>query len=178
MTVVDAGPCGRRSLSGISVCDQPAGHTGMHIDSRLNTSFQIHAGPHDPARAASPVRLLPAPPAPAHRVTFEIETDDLTGRIHCDAPATAECHRSCAEGCETWGDVSDDGNSHEMGDGTVHAMRSHEYCNVVEYISNGDDLEVYYDGDRMPAHDGPVLVSWDGDAYVWHYADQPEAVQP
>jgi hypothetical protein len=57
MTAVDSGPCGRRSLSGLSVCDQPAGHTGMHIDSAQDTSFQIHAGPHDPGRANPPSRL-------------------------------------------------------------------------------------------------------------------------
>lgn len=49
--------CGRRSLSGLSRCDQPTGHTGLHIDSRQGTSFQLHAGPHDPARATPPVRL-------------------------------------------------------------------------------------------------------------------------
>lgn len=49
--------CGRRSLSGLSLCDRPADHDGLHIDSRQGTSFQLHAGPHDPARATPPVRL-------------------------------------------------------------------------------------------------------------------------
>lgn len=49
--------CGRRSLSGLSRCDQPTGHAGLHIDSAMGTSFQLHAGPHDPDRATPPQRL-------------------------------------------------------------------------------------------------------------------------
>lgn len=49
--------CGRRSLSGLSRCDQPTGHAGLHIDSAMDTSFQLHDGPHGPDRANPPQRV-------------------------------------------------------------------------------------------------------------------------
>lgn len=115
--------------------------------------------------------------AAVHSVTWEHDGDRIWGRIHCDADGTAACRSSCAEGCESWGDVSDDGTTHETSDGIVHAMRSHSYCNVVEQIANGDSLETYYDGPGVAVHDGPVLVSWDGDDYLWHYIETTGAGQ-
>ena len=111
--------------------------------------------------------------AAVHSVTWDHDGDRIHGRMVCSAGELADCRTSCAEGCESWGDVSDDGAAHTLSDGTVHAMRPHEYCNVVEWIANGDVLETYYDGADRPVHDGPVLISWDGDDYLWRYADQP-----
>lgn len=117
--------------------------------------------------------------AATHRVTWKHDHDLLDSRIHCDADEHAICRTSCAEGCESWGSVSDDGTFHQTSDGTFHAMQSHAYCNVTEWINNGDVLETYYDGPDAPVHDGPVLIDWNGDDYTWTYADVlPAAITP
>lgn len=76
-----------------------------------------------------------------HRVTWEHHRDLLAGRIHCDADENATCRTSCAEGCESWGSVSEDGTTHQTSEGTVHAMQSHTYCNVVAAMCQGWDQQ-------------------------------------
>lgn len=106
-----------------------------------------------------------------HRVTWIHDGDSIHGRVHCDEGEYAPCCTSCAHGCESWSHVAPDGRTHLADGDVVHEMTGHAYCNVVEFITNDGSVAEFYDGPDVPVHDGPITPSWDGDAYLWSYAE-------
>lgn len=107
-----------------------------------------------------------------HRVSWAHYGDTIDGTIHCDAPDWSPCRIACSRGCDSWGDVSDDGRFHATGNltDTTHAMEVLSHCNVVEFIGDAGLVEGY-DGPDVAVHDGPIEPVWDGDTYLWRYAE-------
>ena len=98
-----------------------------------------------------------------HRVEWHLEKGYLYGSIVCDEPQGAACRTTCAKGvCEHTG--------------CEHAEPAN-YCNIVEWISEGggDAPAECYSGPGTQPADGPIVVEWDGDNYLWHYSDGAQA---
>jgi hypothetical protein len=116
------------------------------------------------------------PPALPHKVTWEIDTEEITGAVTCKAQPGALCRLMCAEDCgsEVYPCYSED----ENGEQTMHGLVGAGYCNAVtEFENTGERLEIHYDGkcQTVPRH-GWAKVRWNGDGWVWEYLDNNEVL--
>jgi hypothetical protein len=79
----------------------------------------------------------------------------------CTAEAGAECRKHCPEGCPTWP------CDHELVDSGA--------CMAIDWLEN-EDWRDLYDGPETTVRNAEVTLRWDGEGYVWHYADLRDAV--
>lgn len=127
-------------------CRLPAGHDGEHRGS-LPTVQPAKEAPHH------------------HRIAWTIDRFGVvTSVLTCTATKGGACRLTCRQGCEEY---ATDG-SHE------HQLVDYGCCTAAGWINEGHPDEVYDGGpDDEPVRDGPVHVQWDGDGWVWRYADVP-----
>jgi hypothetical protein len=101
-----------------------------------------------------------------HHVAWTIDRHGIRGVVTCHAPEGAFCRLVCDQDCEEWAP------DHE------HELHDVGYCNVVEFITNGDSIEDAYIG---PANEtlcsGFIVPQWQGDWYGWSYADGREVLR-
>jgi len=110
-----------------------------------------------------------------HRVEWRIDNAcEPRARFTCSAPLGAQCRSWCAVGCEEI--CTDQPTSHRQEDGTVivvgHPWEDSGECRIVTWLENGGTPgELYMGEDDEPVRDGPIETDWDGDAYLWQYAE-------
>lgn len=116
-------------------------------------------------------------------------------RFVCEADPLALCRAWCADGCEEECVAREVYVSAEPVEPVAQApVEGHRFapmgegrCRVVEWLGAGnaeDALDLYAGDDldrwnrailRPGRH--PIEESWDGDSYLWEYAEQPAAVR-
>jgi hypothetical protein len=106
-----------------------------------------------------------------HTMQVRQEGDTVVLRPVChEEPGKAWCRVECPHGCEVIG-TADHVLPGEMPDEDhVHVLLPADYCNAVEWLTEGGYAAEFYDGEAedIPLHDGmAVEVEWDGDAYIW-----------
>lgn len=127
-----------------------------------------------------------------HYVEVEVEdagTEDETlrvGSFTCDAPEGSLCRSWCAEGCDEvcYGTPILGGEVEVVAQAPLagHRWEPVPYCGVVEWLNGSDayDREEAHGVDeslRPGVH--PIEYEWDGDTYLWHYAEpEPEPEYP
>lgn len=96
-------------------------------------------------------------------------------RFRCTADVGAHCRAWCAEGCEefcshqprtaaTW----EDGTRVVVG----HRWEDTGECRIVTWLENGGTPgELFMGDDETPVRSGEIEVEWDGDCYLWQYAE-------
>lgn len=93
-----------------------------------------------------------------HRVKWQLETERVEATFECGGDGQAFCRNICGAGldCEAYP--------------CRHAPVSYT-CVAVEWLSMESGADTY-DGDGETAlRDGPIVLVWDGDGYLWHYRD-------
>ena len=96
----------------------------------------------------------------SHSVTWTIQDDNIRGEITCsDVSRSAACHHYCADGCEIFP--------------CEHQPKRQMTCNIRDWLMDGR-LEEFYGGPETSVRDGLINVEWDGDCYLWHYADEQQ----
>jgi len=71
----------------------------------------------------------------------------------------AECKQTCPVGCESW-----EATNHE------HPLEPIDECNALVFFDADEDDHGYAGGVHQ-VDNGPIDIEWNGDAYVWTYAD-------
>lgn len=96
-----------------------------------------------------------------HSVSWDLEAGYCAGTLQCTAPAGSPCRLWCSVGCEEYCVNPDE-----------HPQVDQGRCLVVEWMDAcGDGAIDLYEGEKTTPHDGPITCRWDGDGYLWSYAE-------
>jgi hypothetical protein len=133
----------------------------------------------EPAKTRYTADQVRAMAFPLHRIEWTIRDDGgPQARLSCDAPEGSKCRLECAEQCgseswpcRSWDPATDDWSP------VYHDLTDSGWCGVLAYWDDGTAAEVYdQDAGEAQVRSGPISVRWNGDNYLWRYADEDEAL--
>lgn len=109
-----------------------------------------------------------------HRIEWRIDNaSEPYARFSCSAEIGAICRSWCAVGCEEF--CESQPRRLPQSDGTTvvigHPWEDSGECRIVAWLENSGTAGELYSGDDEPLRSGPIEYEWDGDAYLWQYAE-------
>lgn len=105
-----------------------------------------------------------------HTVTVEVDEDGTPWRFEfaCSGGDSDRCRQWCAE----------DTNCEECS-WEVHRWEPVPYCREITWLDGCGAHDTYIgadDGEPIPARSGRIDIEWDGDGYLWRYAEPTPVV--
>lgn len=108
-----------------------------------------------------------------HAISVFFDRDTLCMEAVCHAEIGARCRLVCDHECESWSEPYEvngvwrhDIEGYSGNVIATHGMRDAGYCNVVEFINNGDAEECAHPSvGRIDLATVPIKPVWEGDYY-------------
>jgi hypothetical protein len=121
-----------------------------------------------------------------HRVEVEVDDDGSPEYLSftCDAPEGSLCRSWCTVCEEECSGTPILGPVELVAQAPVdgHPYAPVPYCRLVVWLGAGDTqdaIERHDEDEALRPGTHPIEVSWDGDEYLWHYAEpEPEPAYP
>lgn len=116
-----------------------------------------------------------------HELVWEFSFDNVRATPVCHEPSTANCHLTCPEDCESYGEILRDPENGQpyhltyndgLFDGVRHNMESMSDCNIVLWLDGDPGMLPEMNSAREVFEIGrtPIEPVWEGDYYGWKKA--------